>query len=40
MDKKNIEWGELGFAYIKTDTRYVSNWKDGAWDAGTLVRMF
>jgi branched-chain amino acid aminotransferase len=37
MDKKNIDWGNLGFAYIKTDKRYVSIWKDGAWDAGTLT---
>ena len=37
MDKKNIDWGNLGFAYIKTDKRYVSTWKDGAWDAGTLT---
>ncbi|MBR1459444.1 MAG: branched-chain amino acid aminotransferase [Oscillospiraceae bacterium] len=37
MEKKNIDWGNLGFAYVKTDKRYVSTWKDGAWDAGTLT---
>lgn len=38
MDKTtNIEWGKLGFNYIKTDLRYVSIWKDGSWDDGKLV---
>lgn len=37
MEKKNIDWGNLGFGYVKTDLRYVSNYKDGAWDAGTLT---
>ena len=34
--KKDIDWGSLGFGYIKTDYRYVSNYKDGKWDEGTL----
>ena len=34
MEKKNIDWGSLGFNYITTDKRYVSNYKDGAWDEG------
>lgn len=33
----NIDWGTLGFSYIKTDLRYVSYWKDGKWDNGALV---
>lgn len=33
----NIEWDKLGFSYIKTDFRYVSIWKDGAWDKGKLT---
>lgn len=33
----DINWGELGFSYIKTDLRYVSKWKDGKWDDGELV---
>ena len=37
MEKKNIDWSNLGFGYIKTDWRYVSNYKDGAWDEGALV---
>jgi branched-chain amino acid aminotransferase len=33
----NIEWGKLGFNYLKTDFRYISVWKDGSWDEGKLV---
>ena len=33
---KNIDWSNLGFGYIKTDYRYISNYKDCAWDEGTL----
>lgn len=34
--KKNIDWSNLGFGYIKTDYRYISNFKDGEWDDGFL----
>ena len=37
MEKKNIDWANLGFGYIQTDMRYVSNFKDGAWDDGVLT---
>ena len=37
MDKKNIDWSNLGFGYICTDKRYVANYKDGAWDEGMLT---
>lgn len=33
----NLDWGSLGFGYIKTPYRYVSNYKDGKWDDGTLT---
>lgn len=33
----DIDWSTLGFNYIKTDFRYVSRWKDGEWDGGTLT---
>lgn len=36
MEKKNIDWSNLGFGYIKTDKRYVSLYKDGKWDDGTM----
>ena len=34
--KKNLDWSSLGFGYIKTDYRYISNFKDGKWDEGIL----
>ena len=37
MGKKNIDWANIGFGYIKTDYRYVSNYKNGAWDEGALI---
>ena len=38
MSKKvDIDWGNLGFSYIKTDFRYISRWKNGKWDEGKLV---
>lgn len=37
MEKKQIDWANIGFGYIKTDYRYVSNYKNGAWDSGELT---
>lgn len=37
MEKKNIDWGSLGFGYVQTDYRFVSNFKNGAWDDGELT---
>ena len=37
MQKKDIDWGSLGFSYRHTDYSYFSNYKDGAWDEGTLT---
>ena len=37
MEKKNIDWSNIGFGYMRTDKRYVSNFKNGAWDEGTLT---
>ena len=37
MEKKNIDWSNIGFGYIPTDKRFVSNYKNGAWDEGTLT---
>ena len=34
---KDIDWSNLGFGYIQTDKRYVSNYKDGQWDEGGLT---
>ncbi len=37
MEKKNIDWSNLNFGYIQTEKRYVSWFKDGAWDEGALT---
>lgn len=37
MAKKDIDWKNIGFGYMKTDKRYVSNYKYGAWDDGVLT---
>ena len=37
MAKQNIDWSNLGFGYIKTNERFVSNYKDGKWDDGVLT---
>ena len=35
--KKNLDWANIGFGYRPTDYRFVSQWKDGAWDEGALT---
>lgn len=37
MEKKNIDWANLGFEYLETDKRFISNYKDGKWDYGALI---
>ena len=37
MEKKNLDWENMGFNYMQTDKRYVSNYKDGKWDEGALI---
>ncbi len=34
---KDIDWSNLGFNYVQTDKRYVSYFKNGAWDEGALI---
>ncbi|MBR6773258.1 MAG: branched chain amino acid aminotransferase, partial [Clostridia bacterium] len=36
MQKKDLDWKNIGFGYTQTDYRYVSNYKNGAWDEGGL----
>jgi len=36
-NKKDIDWGSLGFGYMQTDYSYVCNYKDGKWDDGELT---
>ena len=37
MEKKDIDWSNIGFGYQKTDMRYVSDYKNGAWDEGRMT---
>lgn len=39
MEKKNLDWANLGFAYMPTDKRYVANYtaETGGWDGGQLI---
>ncbi len=37
MEKKQLDWSNLGFAYMEADARFVSHYKDGAWDEGAIV---
>ena len=38
MEKKDIDWSNIGFGYYQTDERYVSNFKNGAWDDGVMTK--
>ena len=37
MEKRNIDWANLGFGYVKTDKRYVSDFTNGKWDEGRIT---
>ncbi len=37
MEKKQLDWSNLGFGYMETEARYVSVYKDGAWDEGKIT---
>ena len=37
MEKKNIDWSNLGFGYSKTDKRFVAHYANGKWDEGELT---
>ena len=37
LEKKDLDWSNLGFGYRQTEQRYVTNFKNGAWDAGGLT---
>ena len=37
VEKKDFDWGSLGFSYMKTDYSYEAHWKDGEWDEGGLT---
>ncbi len=37
MEKKNIDWSDLGFSYMETDKRFVANYRNGVWEEGELT---
>ena len=37
---KNIDWANLGFGYIKTDYRFVANYKDGFYCLAEYVLLY
>ncbi|MCI6808807.1 MAG: branched chain amino acid aminotransferase, partial [Spirochaetia bacterium] len=37
MGKKNLDWGNLPFGYMKTSKSFVATYKNGKWDEGKLV---
>ena len=37
VSKKELNWAELGFQYIKTDYRYTAMYQNGEWGDGGLV---
>jgi len=37
VEKKELDWGSLGFSYIKTDHRFRARWSEGHWQPGELI---
>lgn len=37
MKKVDLDWGNIGYGYIRTDYNYISYWKEGKWDEGQLL---
>jgi branched-chain amino acid aminotransferase len=35
--KKDIDWGKLGFEYTRTDYRFSAIWENGSWNGGELL---
>lgn len=38
FNEHEINWGQLGFGYIRADYHYISYYKDGQWDDGALTK--
>lgn len=36
MEKKNIDWENIGFGYMETELRYVAEYRNGEWDEGRM----
>ncbi len=37
LNKVDLDWKNLGFNYIKTDSRFVASWEDGEWTRGKTI---
>lgn len=37
MEKRALDWANLGFQYQRTDSRFSANWSEGSWNEGELV---
>lgn len=37
MEKQNIDWSNIGFGYMPTGERFVSNYKNDSWDEGVMT---
>ena len=37
MEKKDLDWANLGFGYQPCDYSYVCNYRNGAWEEGGLT---
>lgn len=37
MEKKNLDWANLGFGYQVADYRFVANYKNGKWEEGQII---
>ena len=37
LEKKDLDWGNLGFNYMPTNCSYVCNYRNGAWEEGGLT---
>ncbi len=37
VNKKDLNWSELGFQYVKTDFRFSAIWENGSWNDGELI---
>ena len=37
MEKKSLDWANIGFNYHPTDYRFVANYTNGEWDEGGLI---
>ena len=37
LSKKDLDWGNISFDYMKTDYRFVAQYEDGKWSDGELI---